>query len=220
MAEIMSGILYGFAKKSARTGSSPASIFLPDVRISSIGGHRSRTAFANFRPFIEPGMSLSLKTMRTSVRSSRINIASSAFTAVIASYPASSTKLIARARIMGSSSIMRTTGRVIIFGCLLPRAGAPAVSQSPKLGRNTVTCPNTQPPFIVPNDQSGGLGCLALSSPCARRLRNFPRKPAAIVLKADLKIGQSVGTPASDNVSDLDASPRDVRSGRPEPAAS
>ena len=36
--------------------------------MSSIGGQRSRIARANFNPSIEPGMSMSVKTMRMSFR--------------------------------------------------------------------------------------------------------------------------------------------------------
>lgn len=49
--------------------------------MSSIGGQRSRTARANFSPSIEPGMSMSVKTMRMSFRASKMAMASSAFDA-------------------------------------------------------------------------------------------------------------------------------------------
>ena len=63
--------------------------------MSSIGGQRSRTARANFSPSIEPGMSMSVKTMRMSFRASKMAMASSALAASIALYPAASTKLTA-----------------------------------------------------------------------------------------------------------------------------
>lgn len=46
------------------------------------GGQRFLTAFANFRPSIEPGILISVKIACTSLRVSRIPIASSAFPAV------------------------------------------------------------------------------------------------------------------------------------------
>ena len=56
--------------------------------MSSIGGQRSRIARANFSPSIEPGMSMSVKTMRMSFRASKMAMASSALDASIALYPA------------------------------------------------------------------------------------------------------------------------------------
>ena len=47
--------------------------------MSSIGGQRSRIARANFSPSIEPGMSMSVKTMRMSFRASKMAMASSAW---------------------------------------------------------------------------------------------------------------------------------------------
>ena len=58
--------------------------------MSSIGGQRSRIAQANFNPSIEPGMSMSVKTMRMSFRASKMAMASSALNASIALNPAAS----------------------------------------------------------------------------------------------------------------------------------
>jgi hypothetical protein len=43
--------------------------------MNSIGGQRSRIARANFSPSIEPGMSMSVKTMRMSFRASKSQLA-------------------------------------------------------------------------------------------------------------------------------------------------
>src|SRR6516225_2397392 len=64
---------YGLARNTPRAGMSLAGSFMnPEVRMSSIGGQRSRIARANFRPSIEPGMLMSLKTIRMSFRTSRM----------------------------------------------------------------------------------------------------------------------------------------------------
>jgi len=78
--------------------------------MSSIGGQRSRIARANFSPSIEPGMSMSVKTMRMSFRASKMAMASSALDASIALYPAPSTKSAACIRLKNSSSTTRTYG--------------------------------------------------------------------------------------------------------------
>ena len=78
--------------------------------MSSIGGQRSRIARANFSPSIEPGMSMSVKTMRMSFRASKMEMASSAFDTSIALYPAASTKSAACIRLKNSSSTTRTYG--------------------------------------------------------------------------------------------------------------
>jgi hypothetical protein len=78
--------------------------------MSSIGGQRSRIAQANFSPSIEPGMSMSVKTMRMSFRASKMAMASSALDASIALYPAPSTKSAACIRLKNSSSTTRTYG--------------------------------------------------------------------------------------------------------------
>ena len=52
--------------------------------MSSIGGQRFRIARANFSPSIEPGMSMSVKTMHMSFRASNMAMASSALDASIA----------------------------------------------------------------------------------------------------------------------------------------
>ena len=87
--------------------------------MSSIGGQRSRIARANFSPSIEPGMSMSVKTMRMSFRASKMAMASSALDISIALYPAASTKSAACIRLKNSSSTTRT------YGCdaeiILPR---------------------------------------------------------------------------------------------------
>ncbi len=48
---------------------------LPNVMISSIGGHRSRMAAASFMPSKPPGMSMSVNTTRMSGLVSKIRIA-------------------------------------------------------------------------------------------------------------------------------------------------
>ena len=78
--------------------------------MSSIGGQRRRMARANFSPSIEPGMSMSVKTMRMSFRASKMAMASSALDASIALYPAPSTKSAACIRLKNSSSTTRTYG--------------------------------------------------------------------------------------------------------------
>ena len=78
--------------------------------MSSIGGQRSRIARANFSPSIEPGMSMSVKTMQMSFRASKMAMASSALDASIALYPAPSTKSAACIRLKNSSSTTRTYG--------------------------------------------------------------------------------------------------------------
>jgi hypothetical protein len=78
--------------------------------MSSIGGQRRRMARANFSPSIEPGMSMSVKTMRMSFRASKMAMASSALDASIALYPAASTKSAACIRLKNSSSTTRTYG--------------------------------------------------------------------------------------------------------------
>lgn len=78
--------------------------------MSSIGGQRSRIARANFSPSIEPGMSMSVKTMRMSFRASKMAMASSALDTSIALYPAASTKSAACIRLKNSSSTTRTYG--------------------------------------------------------------------------------------------------------------
>ena len=78
--------------------------------MSSIGGQRSRIARANFSPSIEPGMSMSVKTMRMSFRASKMEMASSALDTSIALYPAASTKSAACIRLKNSSSTTRTYG--------------------------------------------------------------------------------------------------------------
>ena len=78
--------------------------------MSSIGGQRSRIARANFSPSIEPGMSMSVKTMRMSFRASKMAMASSALDASIALYPAPSTKSAACIPLKNSSSTTRTYG--------------------------------------------------------------------------------------------------------------
>ena len=76
----------------------------------SIGGHRSRIARANFSPSIDPGMLMSVKTMRMSFRASKMEMASSALDTSIALYPAASTKSAACIRLKNSSSTTRTYG--------------------------------------------------------------------------------------------------------------
>ena len=87
--------------------------------MSSIGGQRRRIARATFSPSIEPGMSMSVKTMRMSFRASKLEMASSALDTSIALYPAASTKSAACIRLKNSSSTTRT------YGCdaeiILPR---------------------------------------------------------------------------------------------------
>ena len=78
--------------------------------MSSIGGQRRRMARANFSPSIEPGMSMSVKTMRMSFRASKMAMASSALDTSIALYPAASTKSAACIRLKNSSSTTRTYG--------------------------------------------------------------------------------------------------------------
>jgi hypothetical protein len=78
--------------------------------MSSIGGQRSRIARANFSPSIEPGMSMSVKTMQMSFRASKMAMASSALDTSIALYPAASTKSAACIRLKNSSSTTRTYG--------------------------------------------------------------------------------------------------------------
>ena len=78
--------------------------------MSSIGGQRRRIARANFSPSIEPGMSMSVKTMRMSFRASKMAMASSALDTSIALYPAASTKSAACIRLKNSSSTTRTYG--------------------------------------------------------------------------------------------------------------
>jgi hypothetical protein len=74
-----------------------------------MGGHRPLTASASLRPFIEPGMSISVKTTVMSRRASRRMIASSALAVSMTSKPASSIMLTVLVRTRVSSSTMRTT---------------------------------------------------------------------------------------------------------------
>ncbi len=105
----MSAGWYGFGKNSPRSGMSSLRIVeRPDVRMSSMGGQRPRIARANFSPSIDPGISMSVKTIRMSVLCSKILTASSALLASIASKPASSTSWTASMSKIGSSSTTST----------------------------------------------------------------------------------------------------------------
>jgi hypothetical protein len=69
-----------------RAGSATSlAVRYPEVRMISIGGQRSRTQAASFTPSMLPGISMLVKTMRISLRLSKIRIASSAFAVSMAS---------------------------------------------------------------------------------------------------------------------------------------
>jgi hypothetical protein len=82
---------------------------MPEVRMISTGGQRSRMPAASFIPSMLPGMLMSVKTIRMSLRLSKMQTASSALDASIGLKPASSTTLTAIKRRMASSSTTRTT---------------------------------------------------------------------------------------------------------------
>src|SRR6185437_7447245 len=62
-AATTSGPRYGFGTNTLPAGRSPsATRTRPDVAMILIGGHRFRTKWASFRPSIEPGIWISVKT--------------------------------------------------------------------------------------------------------------------------------------------------------------
>lgn len=79
------------------------------------GGQRSLTAKASLSPSIEPGISMSVKTVVMSNLVSKIDIASSALDASTTVKPASSIIDTTSMRISGSSSTTSTTAIVCNF---------------------------------------------------------------------------------------------------------
>src|SRR5436190_1645741 len=90
-----------------------ASFNCPETRMILIGGQRSCTACASFRPSMRPGIWMSVKSNAMSDLDSRIATASSASTASTGVKPASSTISTARMRNSMSSSTTRTTAGAV-----------------------------------------------------------------------------------------------------------
>jgi hypothetical protein len=106
--------LVGLGKKQAAIGQG-ASIY-PDVRMIMMGDHRSRMQAASFMPSMPRGMSMSVNTIRMSLRASRMRTASVASAASTASNPALSTMSTAAILRSGSSS---TTRMIVLAGGMI-----------------------------------------------------------------------------------------------------